>query len=524
VVAAAVAAEVVVEEEAGAVVAVDDPLRTNLPVTFVAKNHASLRYQRIMRSLLTSIAILGCFSLTAISAPKFNVLHIVSDDLNCSLGAYGHTQVKSPHIDALAASGVKFANAYCQFPLCNPSRASFMTGLRPGSTQVYNNNVHFRKALPDVLSIPQSFTKAGAFSARVGKLYHYGVPTQIGTSGLDDEPSWQQVVNPIGHDKKVEDKIHTLVPGQFGGTLSWFSDDSEEPQTDAIGAEEAIKLLEAKKDGPFYLAVGFYRPHTPYVAPKKYFDLYPIENIKLATGPMLNAPGIPAAAYGSHKKDQEQLTDPMRKEILQAYFASTTFMDDQVGAVLSALQRLGLAKNTVVVFHSDHGYHLGDHGLWQKQSVWENSAHVPLIIRVPDNAANGKTCTRPVELIDLHATLADVCGLPPPTTDGVSLKPLLDNPDAAWDRPAFTQTTRNVPVGTFANTEPKKKTKGKDRGYSGISVRTEQYRYTEWDEGRKGITLFDLKADPQEAKDLSKDSAYAETISKLKGLIAGLKK
>ena len=476
-----------------------------------------------MRLFLTTL--LTALTLSVSAAPKFNVLHIVSDDLNCSLSCYGHPQVKSPHIDKLAATGVKFERAYCQYPLCNPSRASFMTGMRPGSTKVYENSTHFRQALPDILSIPQTFTKGGAFSARVGKLYHYGVPTQIGTSGLDDEASWQLVVNPIGHDKKVEDKIHSLIPGQFGGTLSWFADESEDPQTDAVGAAEAIKLLESKKDGPFYLAVGFYRPHTPYVAPKKYFDMYPIENIKLATGPMKDEPGIPAAAYASYKKEQDQLTDPMRKEILQAYFASTTFMDDQVGELLAAVDRLGLRDKTVIVFHSDHGYHTGDHGLWQKQSIWENSSHVPLIISVPGNPNNGKSSSRPVELVDLHATLAEVCGLPAPQTDGISLKPLLDNPTADWSKPAFSQVMRNMPLGTNAAPKGKGKKGGKKgAAFFGISVRTEQYRYTEWDEGKQGTTLFDLKADPQEAKDLSKDPAHAETVAKMKAMIAGLKK
>ncbi len=483
-----------------------------------------------MKSLFT--ACLALFASAAFAAaPKFNVLHIVSDDLNCTLSCYGHKQVKSPNIDKLAASGVRFERAYCQFPLCNPSRASFMTGMRPGSTKVYENSTHFRKALPDVASIPQTFSKAGAFSARVGKLYHYGVPTQIGTSGLDDDQSWMQVVNPIGHDKKVEDQIHTLTPGQFGGTLSWFADKSEDPQTDAVGAAEAIKLLEAKKDGPFYLAVGFYRPHTPYVAPQRYFDMYPIDGIQLATGPMKDVPGIPSQAYASYKKEQDQLTDPMRKEILQAYFASTTFMDDQVGEVISAVERLGLRDKTVIVFHSDHGYHTGDHGLWQKQSLWENSTHVPLIISVPGNTNNGKTCARTVELVDLHATFADVCGLPAPATDGVSLKPLLDNPTAEWSHPAFSQVLRGAPVGTTAPSfDPKNLEKGKGgkkgkgKGFLGVSVRTEQYRYTEWDEGRQGATLHDLQADPQEAKDLASDPAHAATVAKMKALLSGLKK
>jgi uncharacterized sulfatase len=479
-----------------------------------------------MKSLIT--ALLTCLASTAITAPTYNVLHIVSDDLNCSLACYGNTQVKSPNIDKLAASGVRFEKAYCQFPLCNPSRCSFMTGMRPGSTKVYENSTDFRKNLPDVFSIPQTFTQAGAFSARVGKLYHYGVPTQIGTSGLDDPKSWQMVVNPIGHDKQVEDRIHTLTPGQFGGTLSWFADPSEKPQTDAVGATEAIKLLEAKKHGPFYLAVGFFRPHTPYVAPQKYFDLYPLDKIQLATGPMKDVQGIPAAAYASYKKEQNQLTDAMRKEILQAYFASTTFMDDQVGDLIAAVERLGLREKTVIVFHSDHGYHTGDHGLWQKQSLWENSAHVPLIISVPGNTKNGTTCGRTVELVDLHATLADVCGLPIPKTDGTSLKPLLDNPAAAWDRPAFTQVLRGAPVGStapnFNPKELKKKGKGKGKGFLGISVRSEQFRYTEWDEGRQGATLHDLQSDPQETQNLASDPAHAETIAKMKAQLAKLKK
>jgi uncharacterized sulfatase len=479
-----------------------------------------------MKSLIPAILI--CLASTALAAPTYNVLHIVSDDLNCSLACYGNTQVKSPNIDKLAASGVRFEKAYCQFPLCNPSRCSFMTGMRPGSTKVYENSTDFRKNLPDVFSIPQTFTQAGAFSARVGKLYHYGVPTQIGTSGMDDPKSWQMVVNPIGHDKKVEDQIHTLTPGQFGGTLSWFADTSEEPQTDAVGASEAIKLLEAKKDGPFYLAVGFFRPHTPYVAPQKYFDLYPLDKIQLATGPMKDAPGIPAAAYASYKKEQDQLTDAMRKEILQAYFASTTFMDDQIGALMAAVERLGLREKTVIVFHSDHGYHTGDHGLWQKQSLWENSTHVPLIVSVPGSRNHGKTCARTVELVDLHATLADVCGLPIPKTDGTSLKPLLENPAATWDRPAFTQVLRGAPVGStapnFNPQELKKKGKGKKKGFLGLSVRSEQFRYTEWDEGRQGATLHDLQSDPQETNNLASDPAHAETIVKMKAQLAELKK
>ena len=473
----------------------------------------------MIRALLCLLALTVAASA---AAPKYNVLHLVSDDLNCSLGTYGHPLVKSPNIDKLAARGVRFDKAYCQYPLCNPSRASFMTGLRPDTTKVYENSTHFRETDPNTVTLPQSFQKAGAFAARVGKLYHYGVPTQIGTSGLDDEPSWMQVVNPKGHDKDVEDKIFTLTPGQFGGTLSWFADEDPAPQTDAIGAAEAIKLLEAKKGEPFYLAVGFYRPHTPYVAPKSFFDLYPIDKIELAMGPMKDQPGIPEAAYASYKKEQDALTDDLRKQALQAYYASISFMDAQVGAVVEAVDRLGLADKTIIVFHSDHGYHLGDHGLWQKQSIWERSARVPLIISVPGASEKGKACARTVELVDLHATLADLCGIDAPKTDGESLKPLLDKVDAVWSHAAYSQVLRGQQLGTNAPKfkDQQQKEKGKKGGFMGRSVRNEQFRYTEWGEGGvNGVMLYDLVKDPTETTNLAADPAHAEIVNQMQALL-----
>jgi iduronate 2-sulfatase len=472
----------------------------------------------------TLLCLLTLTAVASAAAPKYNVLHIVSDDLNCSLGTYGHPLVKSPNLDKLAARGVRFDKAYCQYPLCNPSRASFMTGLRPDTTKVYENSTHFREIDASIVTLPQTFQKAGAFAARVGKLYHYGVPTQIGTSGLDDAPSWMQVVNPKGHDKDVEDKIFTLTPGQFGGTLSWFADEDPAPQTDAIGAAEAIKLLDANKDKPFYLAVGFYRPHTPYVAPKNFFDLYPLDKIELATGPMKDQPGIPEAAYASYKKEQDNLTDDLRKQALQAYYASISFMDEQVGAVVDAVDRLGLADKTIIVFHSDHGYHLGDHGLWQKQSIWERSARVPLIISVPGTSEKGKACACTVELVDLHATLADLCGIEAPKTDGDSLKPLLDKVDAEWSHAAYSQVLRGQQLGTnapkFKDQQKKEKGKGKKGGFMGRSVRNEQFRYIEWGEGGvNGMQLYDLVNDPQEATNLAADPKHAETLKQMQALL-----
>ncbi|HET6879960.1 MAG TPA: sulfatase [Pirellulales bacterium] len=441
---------------------------------------------------------------------KMNVLFLIADDLNCDLHCYGHPQVKSPNIDRLAARGVRFEHAYCQFPLCSPSRSSFLTGRRPNATHIHTNPTsgqfstdyrptpHFREFIPDTVTMPQLFRKHGYTAARVGKLYHYGVPGQIGTSGLDDPASWDFVVNPAGRDKAEENKIFTLTPHSYGGTLSWLAaagDDLE--QTDGLGATAAVSLLEEYKDRPFFLAVGFYRPHTPYVSPKRYFDEYDVHEFELPGLSQADRERMPAAAYASAKKEQETMSDDLRREAIQAYWASITFMDAQLGRVLDALDRLGLADNTIVVMTSDHGYHMYQHGLWQKMSLFENSARVPLIVSVPGGAGRGKSNAGPVELVDLYATLADLCGLPVPDyLDGTSLRPALDDPSKSVKEAAFTQVRRG--------------------DFDGYSIRTARWRYTLWDDGRQGEQLYDMQSDPGEMTNLAADPAHAQTVARLK--------
>jgi|GEM_PF-249835 len=431
-----------------------------------------------------------------------NVLFIATDDMNCDLGCYGNPVVKTPHLDRLAARGTRFERAYCQFPLCSPSRTSLMTGRRPDVTRVFDLKTHFRAVLPDVVTLPQLFMTNGYYAARVGKIYHYGVPGDIGTSGLDDPLSWNHFINPRGRDKDEEGKLINHTPRRgLGSSLSFLAaDGTDEEQTDGIGTSAAIKILEENKDHPFFLAMGYYRPHCPYVAPKKYFERVPFDLVRMPTLSETWKAQVPVAATASTQPwPWFGVTEQQARESKHAYWAAIEFVDTQVGRLLDALERLKLADNTIVVFWSDNGYHVGENGLWKKQSLFENATRVPLILATPEQKAKGSVCHRTVELLDLYPTLAELCGLKPlQPLDGRSLKPLLDDPQAAWDKPAFSQVWR----GHFA----------------GYSVRTERWRYTEWDEGRQGTELYDYNTDPTEQHNLAADPQYAVILAELRAI------
>lgn len=483
-----------------------------------------VRFRKLGAGLVLLVASAAAASLADDAKQPLNVLLLVSDDCRAAQACYGGPTL-TPHIDRLAQRGLRFDNAYCQYPLCNPSRASFLTGLRPDTTQVYENATHFRQNVPGIVTLPQLFQQHGYFVARVGKLYHYGVPKQIGTDGLDDPVSWEQVVNPRGRDCDDEDIIYSIVTGtpakvatgtgNYGGTLSWLAaDGSDQEQTDGKIAREACRLLRERKDQPFFLAVGFFRPHTPYVAPKKYFSLYPEQSISLAQDPAWDRQRKPAAAltvfpphYGMDEDQQRTVT--------QAYYASISFMDAQFGLVLDELDRLGLAERTVVVFLSDHGYHLGEHGQWQKMTVFEESARVPLIVAAPGMKGAGKSTARLAELVDVYPTLADLCGLAPPAElEGTSLRPLLDDPQRPWKQGAFTQVIHRVRGGRSADLKAKGSVMGR-------SVRSERYRYTEWGEAPVAVELYDHQADPHEWHNLAEDPEHAAALRQMKALLHG---
>jgi arylsulfatase A-like enzyme len=468
--------------------------------------------------------LLGWLLATGVAAAvdRPNVLFIISDDLNNYLGCYGDPRAKTPNIDRLAARGVRFERSYCAFPLCGPSRNSILTGLYPNSTGILTNSLIFRQSIPSQVSLPQAFRLEGYFAGRIGKLYHYNVPNSIGTDGHDDPGSWEMEINPAGVDRMEEEgQIFTLTPGQFGGTLSWLaSAKGDAHHTDGKVAEEAEWVLERcarRGDRPFFLAVGFFRPHTPYVAPKEpYFGWYPREEMPLHPPLEKNPPEVPAAALGSHKKEQEQLTDALRREAVQAYYASISFMDAQVGRVTGALERLGLAEKTVIVFTSDHGYHMGEHGLWQKQSLFEGSARVPMLIVAPGVAKAGGVAATPVSQVDLFPTLAELCGVKAPgNLQGQSLVPILKDPEQVGRGWALTQVVRG---GAGRPGKAVAKGAGKGAGgkrFFGYSLRTARWRYTEWDEGREGRELYDHESDPGELKNVAGDPARAGMVAEL---------
>jgi uncharacterized sulfatase len=452
------------------------------------------------RAFLLSAGTVAAAPLIGQPAKPRNVLFIASDDLNTCMSCYGHPLVKTPNIDRIAKMGVRFDRAYNQFPLCSPSRTSLMTGLAPDTTNVYELQTHFRKNLPDVVTLGQLFQQNGYFTARAGKIYHYGVPGQVCTDGLDDKPSWNHVFNPCGVDKMKEEPLLTnYTPKRgLGSAIGFYASSAkDEEHTDGILANEVVKMLEEHSKEAFFIGAGFYRPHVPWIAPTKYFDQFPLRKIELIPFDESEMHIAPELAYFT-RPAHWGMNEQQRKEAMQAYFASIAFMDAQVGKLLDALDRLSLTANTTIVFWSDHGYALGEHGQWMKQQLFENVARVPLLIGGNGVGARGKSCSRTVELLDLYPTLADLCGLKgaPSNLHGHSVKPLLDKPDAAWAHPGISQVRR-----------------GKLMGYS---IRNERYRYTCWDDGREGEELYDYESDPRELKNLATGPGSAELKMKLR--------
>ena len=433
------------------------------------------------------------------SQVKPNVLFIIADDLNCALGAYGDPIAITPNIDRLAKQGLVFSNAHVQYPLCGPSRVSLMTGLYPDQTKSKKLRLYVRQTIPEVVTLGQKFRIENYHSVRVGKIYHYHNPRDIGTSGHDDSFTWDRTVNPYGRDKIEEYKINSLRKKFIGGTLSWLeAEGDDEEQTDGIGATETMGFLDefSESGENFFLAFGLYRPHVPFVAPKKYFELYKTEEFTVprSSDSYLKTIPKPAAIAVRKKKEQVNLDEDLAKTIKHAYYATTSFMDAQIGRVLTKLKETGLDKNTIVVFTSDHGYHLGEHGHWQKQTLFEDATRVPLIFAGPGILKNQPAVQDPVELVDLYPTIMDMVQMQTPQfVQGKSLAPYMKE--------------SIEPIRTSALTELQVHTT--DATAQGYSIKTRRYRLTKWQyKDDSFYELYDHERDANELINLAGISKY----------------
>ena len=455
----------------------------------------------------TILIIIICFLVSNIinansenNPKKLNVLFIIADDLNCDIGVYGSSDVFTPNIDKLASQGVLFENAHVQYPLCGPSRVSLMTGLYPDQTKSKELRLYVRQTIPDVITLGQRFIMEKYNSIRVGKVYHYHNPRDIGTSGHDDHFTWDQTVNPYGRDKIEEYKLNKVKENFDGATLSWLeSEGSDNEQTDGIGADETIEFLDkfSKSKENFFLAFGLYRPHIPFVAPKKYFDLYEKDNMTVPSNgdEFLKTISSPAAKSLRARKEQINLDNSTIKTVKEAYYSTTSFVDAQIGRVLDKLKETGLDKNTIVVFTSDHGYHLGEKGHWQKQSLYDRATRVPLIISGPGILSNKRIKNSPVELVDLYKTLMDLTGISTPEfVQGHSLKNILTSNSKPIRKSALSEL-RIYSDGSLAQ---------------GYSIKTDRYRLTRWlHKDERYLELYDHKYDFNENKNLVYEDNYS---------------
>ena len=459
-----------------------------------------------MKLLLSSLLFTGLiahhFTMGAEPSAKPNILFIAVDDLRPELGCYDVPIIQSPNIDALAKRGVVFDRAYCQQAVCSPSRCSLLTGTRPDTTQVYDLTTHFRKALPDIVTLPQLFKNNGYFTQAMGKIYHHG---------LDDVTSWSV---PTAFPKAPAGSKPATKSKKNRGPAFLAVDGPDNSLHDGELADMAVTALAdlKKKNQPWFLAVGFLKPHLPFVSPKKYWDLYDPAKIPLATNPFTPT-GAPTYAVlpGGELRSYDgvpagrHLPDAYARQLKHGYYASVSYMDAQVGKVFAELDRSGMRDNTIIILWGDHGWKLGEHDAWCKHSNVENDTHAPLIISMPSMANAGKHTNALVEFVDIYPTLAELAGLPLPNTlEGTSMKPLLADPALAGKSAAFSQYPRQA----------------ENKNLMGYSMRTDRYRFTCWVDKKdlakvNAIELYDHQNDPQENKNIANDPKNKELVEKL---------
>ncbi len=434
---------------------------------------------------------------------KLNVLFIIADDLTATaVSSYGNKACQTPNIDKLASEGVKYTKAYCQYPVCGPSRASFMSGYYPNATTTFGYISGRENIGPNRKTWSQLFKDNGYYTARVSKIFHMGVPIDIetGSNGTDDEASWTERYNSQGPEWKAEGEAE-LVQGnpdgkieRKGGNVMTIVKASGDDlvHSDGKTAEKACELIRNHKNEAFFIAVGFVRPHVPFVAPKKYFDPYPFYDIKMPEDIDGDWDDIPKRGINYVTSINGQMSPDQEKKAVAAYYASVSYMDAQVGKVMNTLKEEGLEDNTIVIFTSDHGFHLGEHKFWMKVSLHEESVRVPLIIKVPGKKA--AVCNSFAELLDLYPTISELAGLKTSKhLQGKSLVKTLNNPELKVRETVFSVS----------------------QGGKSFLLRTEKWAFIQYDEDAKsGIELYDMEKDPNQFTNLANNLEYGDIVSK----------
>ena len=455
-----------------------------------------------------------------------NVVLICVDDLKPLLGCYGDRFAKTPHLDRLAARSVRFERAYCNQAVCSPSRNALLCGLRPQTLGIYDLATNFRKSRPDAVTLPQRFKAAGYRTEALGKIFH------VGHGNTEDAASWSvphwkaNVVSYARAESKAKDGLtreEALFANQTAQNLpkgaAWEAADvPDETYPDGALAAEAVRRLEAaagKPEEPFFLAVGFLKPHLPFVAPQRYWDLFDRSAVPLATfrAPPAGAPEY-APQFGGELRnyrnipDKGALDEDLQRTLVHGYYAATSYMDAQLGRVLDAVDRLGLAENTILVLWGDHGWHLGDHGMWCKHTNYEQATRIPLMIAAP-GLPSGKANSALMETVDIYPTLCELAGLTPPEgLDGRSAAAVLRDPAAVH---------RDRAIHVYPRSS-------REKGpLMGRAIRTERYRLVEWKKpgtpaSTADLELYDYATDPLETKNLAAERP--EIVRELQAILA----
>ena len=433
---------------------------------------------------------------------KPNVLFIISDDLTATaVSAYENKICKTPNIDKLASEGIQFTKAYSQYPVCGPSRASFMSGYYPNATKTFGYVSGRENIGPNRKTWSQLFKDNGYYTARVSKIYHMGVPIDIetGSNGEDDEASWTERFNSKGPEwlakgeaELVQNNPDGSVERKGGNVMTIVKAEGDDlVHSDGRTAQKAIELIKKHKKNPFFLALGFVRPHVPFVAPKSYFDPYPFTKIVLPEKMKDDWNDIPKRGINYVTSVNGEMSLEQQQKAIAAYYASVSYMDAQVGRVLNTIKEEGLEDNTIIIFTSDHGFHLGEHDFWMKVSLHEESVRVPMIIKVPGKKPT--VCNSFVELLDLYPTIAELAGLKTSKhIQGKSLTKVLDNPEIEVRDMAFSVS----------------------QGGKSFLLRTNKWAYIQYNENASaGIELFDMVNDPKQFENLAKQEKYSKVVA-----------